>query len=136
MQVVNAPLKAAVRKARCETIYRYMQDFRMRWFRQEALKKPPAIYNPPKPTREWALNTLIKVCATTLATPEFRASLAKCFVTVGLRRCEDGGYVNFTGRVVSLVGHVKSELLHGMQSSVLKDFSLCELVDAPEFESK
>ena len=86
--VVNAPLKAGIRRVRCGALYDYFQSWKIK--RLQELVKPeqhrqlPA-WAPPKPSVADGVRTVIEVENTTLATPEFRKSMVQCFIKVGLR---------------------------------------------------
>ena len=87
--VVNAPLKAGIRRERCTSLYDYFQEWKVK--RLEELVKPmeqqkiPA-WSPPKPDIAQGLRTVLEVERTTLASASFQASLQRCFVSVGLTR--------------------------------------------------
>ena len=85
--VVNAPLKAGIRRMRCNSLFEEFQRFKIK--RLTELAKPPAQrklpkWNPPKPKLVDGLRTVIEVEETTLCTPKFRESMRRCFIAVGL----------------------------------------------------
>jgi hypothetical protein len=97
--VVNAPLKAAVRRMRCEALYDYMQAFQLQYHMGLAQQRSSSTaagsggssepitlphFNPPKPTVKEAIITVMTACQTSLATAAFKQSLKKCFVEVGI----------------------------------------------------
>lgn len=110
---VNAPLKAAIRRMRCSALYTYMQDFQLR-YRESLVTRAGTTgstsqalprFDPPKPTVKQAITTVIAACQSSLATDDFRKSLKRCFVSVGIAPYPDVSadrpvserYRNFTG---------------------------------------
>ena len=74
--VTNAPLKSGIRRARCEALFDYLQEWKIK--RLEELTKPEEERNlppfaPPKPTLATGLATMLKVLRTNLATPKYKA---------------------------------------------------------------
>ena len=90
--VVNAPLKAGIRRERCSQLYEYFQLFKNERYKQLAkpahVRKMPA-WDPPKPKLVDGLRTVLKVEETTLRTAKFKESMRKCFIAVGLVKESD-----------------------------------------------
>ena len=83
--VVNGPLKAAIRRARSSDLFEFFQAWKIQRLqadaavaRGEQVEVPE--WNPPKPTLAAGILTLLRTAATTFKTPEFEASLGRCFV--------------------------------------------------------
>jgi hypothetical protein len=74
--VTNAPLKSGIRRARCEALFDYLQEWKIN--RLEELTKPEAERNlppfaPPKPTLATGLTTMLNVLRTNLTTARYKA---------------------------------------------------------------
>ena len=87
--VVNAPLKAGIRRMRCDQLFDYFQVWKLKRVQEAAKaadvrKLPP--WAPPKLSVADGIRTVIKVEETELATPDFRQSMSRCFVSVGLTK--------------------------------------------------
>ena len=83
--VVNAPVKAAVRRDRANELFNYAQAFKIEWLKatvDRTLQRPQ--FKPPKPTVAGGIRSLLRVCETTFSTDRFVKSLKDCFVDVGL----------------------------------------------------
>ena len=70
--VVNAPLKAGIRRQRVERLFAYFQNWKFERLRDSTLpaneqERPP--FNPPKPTLVDGLTSLLHTVNTTLSTP-------------------------------------------------------------------
>jgi hypothetical protein len=97
--VVNGPLKAAIRRARCAQLFVYFLNFKAKCAQE--LAKPAAervmpAFAPPKPKLLDGLIALIKANFGSFTTDAFKAGLRKAFVKVGLAPLEDGAFVNYT----------------------------------------
>ena len=87
--VVNAPLKAGIRRMRCDQLFDHFQVWKFKRVQEAAKaadvrKLPP--WAPPKVSVADGIRTVIKVEETELATPDFRQSMSRCFVSVGLKK--------------------------------------------------
>jgi hypothetical protein len=82
--VVNSPLKAGMRKGRCEDLFNHFQNFKIEVLKAEAEGRPPPNWSPPKPTMPQGLKLVRQVIDTTFETAKFQESLSKCFVDVCL----------------------------------------------------
>ena len=87
--VVNALLKAGIRRVRCDQLFDYFQLWKLKRVQEAAKaadvrKLPP--WAPPKLSVADGIRTVIKVEETELATPDFRKSMSRCFVSVGLKK--------------------------------------------------
>ena len=85
--VVNGPVKAGIRRERIAAIFEYFQNWKIKRLQHDAVvgqDKPPPAFQPPKPKVAEGLRTLLNVLDGSLSTKEFKASLRKCFVEVGL----------------------------------------------------
>ena len=78
--VVNSPVKAAVRRDRCQALYEFFQSWKVKRLKAQLEKKPLPPFQPPKPKVSDGLKTLLKIGQTTFLTPKFQASLKKAFV--------------------------------------------------------
>ena len=82
----NGPVKAAIRKKRCEQLMGYMQAWRALYDTES--KKPPAVrkfipYNPPKPAQAEGIKIVIAALNKMNTSTTFKESLRRTFVTVG-----------------------------------------------------
>ena len=96
--VVNGPLKAAIRRARCAQLFVYFLNFKAKCAQE--LAKPAAervmpAFAPPKPKLLDGLIALIKANFGSFTTDAFKAGLRKAFVKVGLAPQEGGAFVNY-----------------------------------------
>lgn len=97
--VVNAPLKAGIRRDRIQNMFTYFQTWKFERLQDQLLpadqqKRPP--FNPPKPTLRDGLLSLFRTLTTTLATNKFQAALARCFIEACQAPREDGSFVTYT----------------------------------------
>ena len=106
--VVNGPVKAGIRRKRIEALFNFFQTWKITRLQHDAVKDqqlaPPA-FLPPKPTQQEGLRIVLDVLKTALATESFKASMAKCFVAVGLAEQADGTFVEYS---VARKGFLKS----------------------------
>ena len=121
--VVNAPLKAAIRRKRTAGIYDYFQTWRFQ--RARELAKPESErklipFEPPKPKLIDGLRTVLEVEETTLMTDKFKNSLRKCFVSVGMTRNAEGGYQRYLPGHKGTMTHM-SELHAQVEKSTKKE---------------
>ena len=110
-QVINAPIKRAMRAARVNGMYDYLQLFRRRY--EAAVDKNSALpkWLPPPPTLGEGIATMLDAIEGSLSTPKARANLARCFEDVGLAYSPRvGGYLRFASvqSVTIRVAHVRS----------------------------
>ena len=85
--VVNGPVKAGIRRERIAAIFDYFQNWRIKRLQHDAVvgqDKPAPAFQPPKPKVAEGLLTLLSVLDGSLGTEDFKASLRKSFVDVGL----------------------------------------------------
>ena len=94
--VVNAPLKAAVRRHLCAEVHDYFNNWRDKRVWAVVKGEPLPAFNPPPFSGESVMIAIMEACRTSLATDAFRKTLAAVFVTVGIAR-------NNTGAVGSAV---------------------------------
>ena len=98
--VVNAPLKAGIRRVRCDQLFDYFQNWKLTRVKEAAKsadvrKLPP--WAPPKLSVADGIRTVIEVEETELTTPEFRNSMSRCFVSVGQKKAPvTDKYVTFS----------------------------------------
>ena len=78
--VVNAPVKAAVRRDRCKYLYDFFQAWKVRRLKAQLDKTPLPAFAPPKPKVVDGLRTLFNIGKTTFVADGFQTSLAKAFV--------------------------------------------------------
>ena len=71
--IVNGPVKAGIRRARCEALYDYFQSWKVKRLQAQVNKTPLPKFQPPKPKVTDGLLTLLKVCDETFATDAFQA---------------------------------------------------------------
>ena len=83
--VVNAPVKAAVRRERATALFDYFQSWKIARLKAERdkLNTMPE-FKPAKPKLADGISTLLKICDTTFKADKFVASLSRCFVDVCL----------------------------------------------------
>ena len=99
--VVNGPLKAAIRRARCSALFEYLQQFKVKWLQEQI--KPVAErsmpkYDPPKPKLLDGLQALFDACKDDLTTAKFQSSMQRTFVNVGLTQDKEGRFFRYTGK--------------------------------------
>jgi hypothetical protein len=106
--VVNGPLKAAIRRKRCEKLFAHFINFKAKCA-QELLKETRTmpVFAPPKPTLVDGLHCLIETTKTDFAQPSFQDGLRRAFVLVGLAPNKDGIYANYASHSRS---HLKAVL--------------------------
>ena len=111
--VVNGPLKAAIRRARCEGLFDYFQVWCKVWHRELAKtnqdERNLPLFAPPKPTLAEGLATLMNAVNETFEAKEFRAGLRRTYVKVGLAKDSVGRYTRYTGQ-----GHCSLEQVLGL----------------------
>ena len=71
--IVNGPVKAGIRRARCEALYDFFQSWKVKRLQAQVNKMPLPKFQPPKPKVTDGLRTLLKVCDETFATDAFQA---------------------------------------------------------------
>ena len=86
--VVNGPLKAAIRRRRCHGLFDYFQSWKVKRLAATVNKTALPPFEPPKPKLADGLEALIDCCKSSLATREFKASMKRTFVKVGLLKDE------------------------------------------------
>ncbi len=96
--VVNGPLKAAIRRDRCEQLFAFFIQFKGKCALE--LMKPlenrvMPTFTPPKPKLIDGLRSLIKACALDLSKETFQDGLRRSFVAVGLAPNEQGAFTNY-----------------------------------------
>ena len=97
--VVNAPLKASIRRMRVQNLFDYFQAWKIRRLQDElrpASERSYPSFDPPKPTQAQGLKSLIVTVATALATPKFQESMARSFVEACQAPKPDGTFVRYT----------------------------------------
>ena len=128
--VVNAPLKAAIRRTRVQSLFGYFQAWKIERLQDElrpvAERKYPN-FNPPKPTLRTGLQSLLTTLSTTLATTKFEESMARAFVEACQAPKSDGTFQAYTnhrrGSVCKkLVCPVLAEMGAARPSSASPDF--------------
>ncbi len=107
--VINAPIKRAMRAARVNGMYDYLQVFRVRYEAAVAKKTALPKWLPPPPSLGIGIATMLDAIEVSLSTPKARANLARCFRDVGLALSDDGVYLNFASvqSVTIRVAHVQ-----------------------------
>ena len=120
--VVNAVLKAEMRKLRAALVYNSMEQFRTdlhRWcalVRNDASLLKPT-FNPPKPTYKDAVSTMLQIHHGKLKSEQFQNSLSNCFKKVGLVPFNDlGAYHVYTPKKLGSLDPVKFESLNAEDS--------------------
>lgn len=91
---VNGPLKAAIRRHRTNELFEYFQEWKIR--RLTAATRPGASlpeFSPPKPKLANGLEALFECLANSLATNDFKQSMQRTFVKVGLWKGRDNEFV-------------------------------------------
>ena len=78
--VVNAPVKAKVRRDRVASLYNHFQNWKVQRLQAALAKREPPPFNPPKPKVVDGLKTLFSMTDTTFSNERFRESLKRCFV--------------------------------------------------------
>ena len=78
--VVNAPVKAKIRRDRVAKLYNEFQSWKIARMQAEKHKKPPPPFAPPKPKIVDGLRTLFELPNETFANPRFQQSLKRSFV--------------------------------------------------------
>ena len=124
--VVNAPLKAAIRRSRVQGLFNYFQSWKILRLQDEALPIDQRVYPPfapPKPTLRTGLQSLISTLATTLSTPKFEQSMARAFVEACQAPKADGTFVSYTN-------HRRGTVVKQLTLSVLGEEGLPKNVDA------
>ena len=138
--VVNAVLKAEMRKLRAKMVYDALDQFRQElstWSicvrDDNTLTKPT--FNPPKPTYKDGVQTMLNIHHGKLKSVQFQDSLKKCFEKVGLIPFnEHGAYKEYTPKKLGSLDSIKFETLNAEDSlagwcvdvSTLRD---CNYVD-------
>lgn len=96
--VVNAPVKAALRKARTECLFQCFSRWKIERLEAIVNKKPLPPFNPPKPKVADGIKSLFACNDETFAAESFRESMKKCFVDVCIAPSEiDSEHVHFKG---------------------------------------
>ena len=141
--VVNAPLKAGIRSVRCNQLFDYFQSWKLKRL-QEASKPanvrklPP--WAPPKMSIADGIRAVIEVEETVLATPKFRKSMRKCFVSVGLKKDPvTDEYVNFCHSKSGTISHLHREVerLQDNESFCIGDEAMqLDMVKRPDEEEE
>jgi hypothetical protein len=70
--IVNGPVKAGIRRARCEDLFDYFQSWKVKRLQAVINKTPLPHFNPPKPKVADGLRILFKVCDNTFKTESFQ----------------------------------------------------------------
>lgn len=78
--VVNAPVKAKVRRDRVASLYNQFQSWKVQRLQAAIAKREPPRFNPPKPKVVDGLKTLFSMADTTFSNDKFKDSLKRCFV--------------------------------------------------------
>ena len=89
--VVNGPVKAGIRQSRVEALFDYFQTWKIE--RLQHLTSSTSVlpsFALPKPLQAGGLLTTFKVLRENLSTAKFEASLARCYVEIGIKPREDG----------------------------------------------
>ena len=97
--LVNAPVKAAIRRDRIQKMFGYFQNWKIERLRDDALppdqrKSPP--FRPPKPTLASGLMSLFRAMGETFVTPKFKSAMQRCFVEGGQAPKADGTFQRYT----------------------------------------
>jgi hypothetical protein len=108
--VVNAVCKSAMRRRRVELILDYFENYKQQHIRANQLAQTLPKYAPPAPKLVDGIAQMLVLMSTTFATDQFRASLEKCFRSVGLcpERLSNGDPIWVQYNATHL-GHIKSE---------------------------
>ena len=132
--VVNGPVNTPIRKARCDRLMDYMQDWKRRYALEMA--KPAAercipAYDPPKPTQIQGLQTVISALHSMNANQDFQHRLRRVFVTVGQAPDPDHlpGYTfcRYPGHdVMQKLGRMEMRPVADTLSDMLSQVSLTE----------
>jgi hypothetical protein len=78
--VVNAPVKAKVRRDRVASLYNQFQSWKVQRLQAALAKREAPPFNPPKPKVVDGLKTLFSMTDTTFSNEQFKESLKRCFV--------------------------------------------------------
>jgi hypothetical protein len=94
--VVNGPLKAHIRGLRAERMLEYFQIFKQLFISEAS--KPPAerslpVWKPPKPTMTQCILDVMNLISSKFATPKFKNSLKKSFISTGAAPDSNGNFV-------------------------------------------
>ena len=97
--VVNGPIKAHQRSARCASLFNYFQSWKRQW--DQELAKPAdlrvmPVFTPPKPDLIMGLNTVRSMPEKLFSKLEFKEGIKRAFVKVGLAKNEKGEFVKYT----------------------------------------
>ena len=139
--VVNQPLKAAIRRARCGSLFNYFQNWRLKRLAELAKpvdkREPLPDFNPPKPKLAEGLYTALGVCNLRFKEADFITSVRKSFVESCYGKREDGTFLEYRshrhGKVnkhlmlhseeppLGTFGEVTSQVLLETRSEVMAD---------------
>ena len=70
--IVNGPVKAGIRRARCDELFDFFQNWKIQRLQALAQKKPLPKFQPPKPKVADGLRIVCKVCNETFETEKFK----------------------------------------------------------------
>jgi hypothetical protein len=92
---VNAPLKAQIRRKRCDELFQYFSTYQLQkvYALQQASEMPA--FRPPKPSRESILSLMFDVVTQQFLSKAFTEGVQRVFVQVGLVQDETGAFRAF-----------------------------------------
>ncbi len=94
--VVNGPLKARMRKIRCEHLYEQLQVYKKTFdkLKQQGFSSYPP-FRPRVPTIEDGIDMVMEASFTLFQDQKFKTSVQRTFVKVGLTKNEQGKFVEY-----------------------------------------
>ena len=138
--VVNAPLKAGIRRMRCDQLFDHFQVWKFKRVQEAAKaadvrKLPP--WAPPKVSVADGIRTVIKVEETELATPDFRQSMSRCFVSVGLKKDPvTDKYVTYSHKKSGTISSLHYDVENLAVTEVIHTGSFCLGDEAMQLENE
>jgi hypothetical protein len=70
--IVNGPVKSGIRRVRCEDLFDYMQNWKIKRLQALHNKTPLPKFSPPKPKVADGLRILLSVCNETFTSDSFK----------------------------------------------------------------
>ena len=89
--VVNGPVKSGIRRRCITAVFDYFQSFKIKRLQHKPADGLPPAFASPKPTQAQGITTVLAVLQESLSTDSFKASMRRCFISVGLWRQEGNG---------------------------------------------
>jgi hypothetical protein len=93
---VNAPLKARIRRERCEALFHYFTTFQLRALYAKQQGNEPPVFNPPKPIRESILKLVFETVTQNFQSSAFKEAVQRVFAQVGLVADQQGKFRSFS----------------------------------------